>query len=167
MQADRKVLPKPVPPLNSRLPLSVRFADTEYIDGITIDHVAFYEKLMESKELPTTSQISPQTFADVFESEITYESELQNRGIRFIFCDSVNGESMLPAFSPEKVHIKGADYDFITDDVTVAMTEKKLMQGEYEAILPMGLFDNGNFRKDESESEKNAVTVEELKSKAL
>ena len=41
------------------VPLSVRFADTEYIDGIAIDHVAFYEKLMESKELPTTSQPTP------------------------------------------------------------------------------------------------------------
>ena len=48
------------------VPQSVLFADTEYIDGITIDHVAFYEKLMESKELPTTSQPTPDAFAKAY-----------------------------------------------------------------------------------------------------
>ncbi|MBR5881264.1 MAG: DegV family protein, partial [Clostridia bacterium] len=41
------------------VPLTVRFGDQEYIDGITIDHKTFYEKLIESDVLPSTSQATP------------------------------------------------------------------------------------------------------------
>ncbi|MBQ4620531.1 MAG: DegV family protein [Clostridia bacterium] len=33
------------------VPLTVRFGDEEYIDGVTIDHKTFYEKLVESDAL--------------------------------------------------------------------------------------------------------------------
>lgn len=49
------------------VPLTVRFGDTEYLDGVTIDHKTFYEKLVESDELPTTSQAAPDAFMQVFE----------------------------------------------------------------------------------------------------
>ena len=45
------------------VPLCVRFGDTEYIDGQTITHKEFYEKLVESDALPTTSQPTPDAFA--------------------------------------------------------------------------------------------------------
>ena len=48
------------------VPLTLRFGDTEYIDGVTIDHRSFYEKLAECDTLPTTSQASPDAFAQVF-----------------------------------------------------------------------------------------------------
>ena len=59
--------------IRSRLkvvPLTVHFGDEEYIDGVTIDHKTFYEKLIESDVLPTTSQATPAAFSDLFE-EIT------------------------------------------------------------------------------------------------
>lgn len=49
------------------VPLTVRFGEEEFIDGVTIDHKAFYEKLIECDMLPTTSQASPAAFAEVFE----------------------------------------------------------------------------------------------------
>lgn len=49
------------------VPLTVHFGDEEYIDGVTIDHRAFYEKLIESDVLPTTSQATPDGFLRVFE----------------------------------------------------------------------------------------------------
>lgn len=49
------------------VPLTVHFGEEEYIDGVTIDHKQFYEKLIESDALPTTSQASPAAFAKVFE----------------------------------------------------------------------------------------------------
>ncbi len=52
--------------LVSVVPLTVHFGDTEYIDGVTIDHRSFYEKLIESDVLPTTSQPSPEAFARAF-----------------------------------------------------------------------------------------------------
>lgn len=49
------------------LPLTVRFEDEEFRDGVDLTHRAFYEKLVESDKLPTTSQIPPAVFADAFE----------------------------------------------------------------------------------------------------
>ena len=48
------------------VPLTVCFGEEEYIDGVTIDHKLFYEKLVESDVLPTTSQATPAAFDAVF-----------------------------------------------------------------------------------------------------
>ena len=48
------------------LPLSVRFGDTEYQDGVTITKEEFFERLIESDTLPTTSQISPYAFEEAY-----------------------------------------------------------------------------------------------------
>lgn len=52
------------------LPMTVRFGDTEYIDGVTITSKEFYEKLIESDELPTTSQIMPHAFAEAYKEAL-------------------------------------------------------------------------------------------------
>ena len=49
------------------VPLTVRFGEDEYIDGVTINHRIFYEKLIESDTLPTTSQATPDAFMKEFE----------------------------------------------------------------------------------------------------
>lgn len=59
-----------MPELKNRVqtvPLSVLFGQEEYIDGVTIDHAAFYNKLIESDVLPTTSQATPHAFAEEYE----------------------------------------------------------------------------------------------------
>ena len=48
------------------VPLSITFNEEEYKDGVTIDHKTFYEKLIESDVLPTTSQVAPFDFAEKF-----------------------------------------------------------------------------------------------------
>ena len=48
------------------VPLSVRFGEREYIDGVTITHKEFYEKLVESDTLPSTSQATPDAFSKIF-----------------------------------------------------------------------------------------------------
>ena len=45
-----------VPEIKERVhivPLTVHFGDEEYIDGVTIDHETFYNRLIESDVLPT------------------------------------------------------------------------------------------------------------------
>ena len=49
------------------VPLTVHFGDQEYIDGVTIDHKTFYEKLIETDVLPSTSQATPVAFAKQYE----------------------------------------------------------------------------------------------------
>lgn len=52
------------------VPLTVRFGDTEYIDGVTITHTEFYQKLVESDVLPTTSQGTPDAFAQEYQKAV-------------------------------------------------------------------------------------------------
>ena len=49
------------------VPLTVHFGEEEYVDGVTIDHKAFYEKLVETDVHPTTSQAAPVAFEQEFE----------------------------------------------------------------------------------------------------
>ena len=53
------------------VPLTIRFGDEEYIDGVTIDHKKFYEKLIESDVMPTTSQATPDAFIKVYEEVVS------------------------------------------------------------------------------------------------
>lgn len=48
------------------LPMTITFGDTEYKDGVNLTHREFFEKLVEIDELPTTSQISPYEFEEVY-----------------------------------------------------------------------------------------------------
>lgn len=48
------------------LPLKTMIDGVEYLDGVTITTEEFYEKLESCKTLPTTSQLSPAEFEDVF-----------------------------------------------------------------------------------------------------
>jgi len=50
------------------VPLTVRFGDREYLDGVELSKHQFYEMLVESDVLPTTSQATPAAFADCFEA---------------------------------------------------------------------------------------------------
>ncbi len=52
------------------VPVIVRFGQTEYLDGVTIDHKTFNEKLAPSNEQPTTSQPTPDTFSKFFQTAI-------------------------------------------------------------------------------------------------
>ena len=58
-----------IPELKARttvVPLTVHFGEEEYIDGVTITHQQFYEKLVETDVLPRTSQASPVAFAKAY-----------------------------------------------------------------------------------------------------
>ena len=48
------------------LPLKVNFNGEEYLDGKTIGHKEFYEKLIETDVMPTTSQIPPAEYEEAF-----------------------------------------------------------------------------------------------------
>ena len=56
------------------VPLTINFGEEVFIDGISISHKEFYEKLVETDILPTTSQATPATFSDVF-SQLNSDEE--------------------------------------------------------------------------------------------
>lgn len=86
------------------VPLTVHFGEEEYIDGITISHKQFYEKLVETDVMPSTSQANPEAFARVYEQVqadgdsavvITLASDLSGT------CQS----AMIAAADYENIHV--------------------------------------------------------------
>ena len=51
----------------SLIPILIRFGNEEYLDGVNLSHRKFFERLIESKELPQTSQINEFAFNQKFE----------------------------------------------------------------------------------------------------
>ena len=49
------------------VPMQIQIGDTTYRDGVDLTPEEFYEKLANESALPTTSQISPYEFGQVFE----------------------------------------------------------------------------------------------------
>ena len=53
------------------VPLSVHFGDRDYISGVNITSQQFYEMLLESDILPTTSQPAPYLFEEEFAKAVS------------------------------------------------------------------------------------------------
>lgn len=52
------------------VPLTVHFGEKEYVSGVDIDSKKFYEMLVESDVLPTTSQPTPFAFGEAFREAV-------------------------------------------------------------------------------------------------
>lgn len=60
----------------SLIPLQVRFGSEEFSDGVNLSHRQFFEKLIESAELPQTSQINEFRWCELFEKETQNENQV-------------------------------------------------------------------------------------------
>lgn len=58
------------------LPITITFGGDEFIDGVNMTPREFYLKLIESDELPHTSQITPYTYAEAFRSAVEAGDEV-------------------------------------------------------------------------------------------
>ena len=52
------------------IPLTIHFGEKQYVSGVDIDSKKFYEMLVESDVLPTTSQPTPYAFSQVFQEVV-------------------------------------------------------------------------------------------------
>jgi len=87
------------------VPLTVHFGETEYTSGVNITPRKFYEMLVESDELPTTSQPTPFVFEAAFEKAVQEGYEvvcLTCSGKLSGTCQSAN---IAAAEFPGKVHV--------------------------------------------------------------
>lgn len=96
-----------LPALQQRVhtvPLTVHFGDEEYIDGVTIDHHAFYEKLVETDVHPSTSQASPDAFAKAYEAA----KEAGENVVVITLSSKLSGtyqSAMIAAADYENIHV--------------------------------------------------------------
>ena len=120
------------PQVRSRVdvvPLTIHFGEEEYIDGITIDSRTFYEKLIESDVLPTTSQATPFVFEEKFRQAV--EAGYQ---VVCITCSSkLSGTYQSAVIAAEE--FEGSVY--VVDSQTIALGSAIL------AEYALGLADKG------------------------
>ena len=86
------------------VPLIVNFGEERYIDGITIDNQTFYEKLVESDVLPTTSLANPGAFMEEFEKA----KEAGESAVVITVSSKVSGtyqSAVLASTAYENIHI--------------------------------------------------------------
>lgn len=138
-----------MPEFQSRVytvPLTVRFGTEEYIDGVTIDHKTFYEKLVESDVMPTTSQGTPDAFMREFEKA----KQAGEAAVVITLASAFSG-------TYQSAMIAAADYDniYVVDSGTAAMGSGILVE------LAFRLLEEGRT------AEQIAASLEEEKKKIL
>ncbi len=113
------------------LPIAIRFGNEEFLDGVTISHHEFYEKLIESDTLPTTSLISPATFAEAYEAAVAAGETV----ICITISSKLSGTYQSAALAAE-------DYPgkvFVVDSMNAALGEQNLVR--YASRLAQGTED--------------------------
>ncbi len=102
------------------LPMTVRFGDTEYIDGVTITNKEFYEKLIESDEIPTTSQIGPLAFEKAYKEALSQGEDV----VVITVSSKLSGTYQSACIAKEEV---GGNV-YVVDSLSVAIGEGILAQ---------------------------------------
>lgn len=138
-----------MPPVKERVhivPLTVHFGDQEYIDGISIDHKSFYEKLVETDVHPTTSQAAPSAFAEEYEKA----KQAGESAVVITLSSKLSGTYQSAVIAAE-------DYEniYVVDSATVAIGGGILVE------LALQLLDEGLSAKEIAEE------LEKMKEKIL
>lgn len=139
-----------LPQLRERVhvvPLTVHFGDQEYIDGVTIDRKAFYEKLVETDVLPTTSQATPAAFAQEYEAA----KEAGEAAVVITLASTLSGTYQSAVIAAE-------DYEnvFIVDSGTAAIGGGILVE------MALGCLDAGMTAREiaeKLEAEKEKIVI--------
>ncbi len=95
------------------IPMCVSFADKSYLDGVDMFHEEFYKKLGEASQLPTTTQVTPHRFKELFE-EILKDEEAEIYGI--FLSSKLSGSYNSAVIAREEL---GPDRIYLTDSLTV------------------------------------------------
>lgn len=115
-------------------------------------HINYKDKIFQCRSLldtgnsltdPFTSYpviiVNKDVFGDVFSEKLDEKTIGENK-LRFVVCSTLGGDGLLPCFTPSSVKISALDGSFETDRVVVALTDKRLRKGDFDAILPPDLF---------------------------
>ena len=76
--------------------------------------------------------------------------------LRVVPCNTVSGSTLLNAFRPDKVKIKGIDINFETDKVYIATTNNKIKGEKYAALIGSSVFEG---KTTEAERDYRKQTV--------
>lgn len=101
------------------LPLTVTFGDEAYRDGVDLDSKTFYEKLIESDTLPTTSQIPPYVFEETFKEA----TEAGDSVVIVLISSELSGTF-------QSAHLAAEDFDnvYVVDSLSATIGEQCLIE---------------------------------------
>lgn len=139
-----------IPELKNRVsvvPLTVHFGDEEYIDGVTITHKQFYEKLVACDKLPSTSQATPDAFDQVF----AQVKEAGESAVVLTLSSKLSG-------TYQSAMIAAQEYE----NIYVVDSESVAIGGGILAELALQLADSGMAAKDiaaKLEQEKKNIRI--------
>jgi len=101
------------------IPLTTRIDGEEYRDGIDLSHEDFYRKLKTCKEMPTTSQIPPYAFQDLFE-----KLEPEEEAVVITLSGKLSGTAQSALIAAEPL----AGKVYVVDSETVTAGEQILIE---------------------------------------
>ena len=102
------------------LPLKVLFGNTEYRDGVDLSHKEFYEKLVESDVLPTTSQVSPAEFQAAMEQVVSQGDD----AVVITLSSQLSGTYQSACIAAEEYEGRV----FVVDSLSVSLGQRILLQ---------------------------------------
>ena len=79
--------------------------------------------------------------------------------IRYLPCKTVSGTNLMPVFRSDKVRIKGVSADFICKRAVIGVTDEKIKNADFQALLPAGIFQNNISDKGEDYEEAKRFLV--------
>ncbi len=152
------------------VPLTVHFGEEEFVDGVTIAKKEFYEKLIETDVMPSTSQASPSAFMDVFDKVkeageaavvITLSSKLsgtyQSACIAAAEYDNIYVVDSMSAAIGTAVLVELAFR--MADDGMHAEEIAKALESEREKVLVVALIDTLEYLKRGGRISKTTAAV--------
>lgn len=102
------------------LPINITFGQEEYQDGVTLTHRMFYEKLIECDELPSTSQVPPFAFEEVF-------GKVRERGERAIVITM--SSKLSGTWQSANIAAEGyGDMVYVVDSENASIGERALVE---------------------------------------
>ncbi|MCR5272791.1 MAG: DegV family protein [Lachnospiraceae bacterium] len=113
------------------LPLKITFGDEEFLDGFTMSHDEFFEKLIETDVFPKTSQVSPSDYEEAF------KEALSDPDVTDVLCITVSSK-LSGCF--QSANIAASEFDgkvHVVDSITVCIGQRLLIE------LACGLRDEG------------------------
>ena len=113
-------LPASRHPAISVLPMSITFGDRQYRDGEELSNQRFYELLIESEQLPSTSQIGPAQFEEAFRAQV----EEGHTVVAVILSGKLSGTYQSACIAAEEF----PQQVFVVDSENAAMGERVLVE---------------------------------------
>lgn len=102
------------------VPMTVRFGAEEFRSGIDLSNEAFYEKLAEAKELPTTSQPTPYDF------ECIYQKVVDDGNTAVVLCVS---SALSGTYQSACIAASGFDaHIYVVDTRAVSIGQRILLE---------------------------------------